>query len=349
METPPPRWVRRLFLAPLVFFLALGLVVLSPVIHLFAAILDVIFDRRRFRLSRFVGIGLAYCLVEVFGLFALLTVWVGSGFGWFMARPLWVRANWVLCGQFMEMLTRATRFFLGFGFHYTQEPVPPGPQLLFCRHAGPGDAFLILRLFMRDTDRNIVAVGASKLRWDPFLDIAGERLGFHYLNQNPKDGHAELENIRRMAAALGPRDTLLIFPEGGNITPSRRRHQIEHFEATGRTEKVERARHLHHTLLPRAGGVLAALDGCPDASVVFAGHAGLDQLFSFADIWGSVPLHRQVVAQGWAASLDGVDAGVASRTEWLYDQWQVVDDWIDSHLPQTGISPSSSPAVELRD
>ena len=329
METPPPRWVRRFFVTPLVFLGALGLALASPLLHLVAAVLDLIFDRRRWRLSRFVGVGLAFCVVEVFGLFTLLTVWLGSGFGIWIRRPFWNRANTVLAGQYLELITRAIRFFLRFDFSYTYESIPRGRQLMFARHAGPGDAYLIARVVVRDAGRRIHMVGAAKLQWDPFLDIAGERLGFHYLSQSPNDGVAEMENIRRLAAGLDEDETLVIFPEGANFTIGRNERQIESLTARGRTELADRAKRLEHTLLPRPGGVIAAIEGASDAVVLIVSHAGLDGLQGFGDLWAAIPLERKVMAHSWTVMPAERPEGHDELADWLFSEWVKVDDWID--------------------
>ena len=332
MDQPPPRWVRRLIIAPTVFLAALVLVVLSPAIHLAAAMIDLVFDRRRRRVTRLVGIGLAFCVVEVFGLFALSTVWVGSGFGLFMKRPFWVRANTVLTGQYFELITRAIRFYLGFAFTCTYEPLPHGAHLMFSRHAGPGDAFLLMRMVIRDLGRRVHVVGAAKLQWDPFLDISGERLGFHYLLPNPVDSAAELDKIRTLAATLEADETLVIFPEGGNYTPGRRERSIAALESNGRAGRAHRARRLRHTLLPKPGGVIAAIEGAPSASVVFVAHAGLDRLHGLGDLWASMPLGRQVSAHAWHCTDDDLPTSRSGQTWWLFDKWVEVDDWIDRCL-----------------
>ena len=333
MDTPPPRWVRRLFITPLVFAAGLILTLSAPLLHVFAAVLDLIFDRRRFRLSRFVGIGLAFCATEVFGLFTLFTVWVGSGFGRWMDRPFWVRANMVLTGQYMELITRALRFFLGFRFSYTFEPFPRDrPVILLSRHAGPGDAFLIMRVILRDGKRRPMFIGAAKLQWDPFLDIAGERLGFHYLLRSSTDPQADLRSIRALAESLGGNDTLGIFPEGGNVTPGRRQHRIDSLGAKGRDDLVRVAESLRHTMLPRSGGVVAAMDGAPEAVVLVLAHAGLDDLCGFGDLWNAVPLGREVVAHSWTVLPEDRPSDSQAVAAWLCREWQKVDDWIGEQL-----------------
>ncbi len=334
MEFVPPRWARRLIITPIVFVGALVLTLASPVIHLVAAAVDLLVDRKRWRTSRVVGIGLAFCVAEVFGLFALFTVWVGSGFGWFMDRPFWVRANNLLAGQYMELVTNAIVFFVGFQFSLTFDANPKGAHLLFARHAGPGDALRLMKIVFRDMGRRCHAVGAAKLQWDPFLDIAGERLGFHYLLQNPKDTGAELEKIRGLTASMGDDETLILCPEGGNYTPKRRERRIDLERQRGPVHRAELAESLKHTLLPKTGGVLAAIDGAPDATVVFLGHAGLDDVHSFGALWRLMPLRRTVVAHGWTVSLASLPPDRAGRSQWLLDEWTRVDEWIDRTLAE---------------
>ena len=332
MEHLPPRWIRRLVVAPIVFVGALVLTVLSPLIHLVAAIFDLLFDRKRWRLTRVVGIGLAFCVGEVFGLFALFTVWVGSGFGLFMDRPFWVRANNLLAGQYMELVTNAIQFFVGFEFKLALEDDSSGPQLLFARHAGPGDALRLMKIVFRDMGRRCHAVGAAKLQWDPFLDVVGERLGFHYLRQSPKDTGAELDKIRELTAGMGDDETLILCPEGGNFTPKRRASRIDSERALGREERAALAESLKHTLLPKTGGVTAAIEGAPHATVIFLGHAGLDEIHGFRSLWQQMPLKRPVTAQGWTVSLADLPLDRAGQSDWLIDQWRRVDDWIDEAL-----------------
>lgn len=328
----PPRWVRRSLLAPTVFVAAVAATLLAPLVHLLAALVDVVVDRKRWRCSRMVGMGLALCAGEAFGLFALFTVWVGSGFGRFMHRPIWVRANNLLTGQYMALVTNAIQFFGGFRFEVTFDSEPRGPQLIFARHVGPADVFRLMKVVFRDLGQRCHAVGAAKLQWDPFLDVAGERLGFHYVCAPGADPAAELEGIRRLTAGMGAGETLILCPEGGNFTPRRRANGIDHELERGRTDRARLAAGLRHTLLPRAGGVMAAIDGAPHATVVFLGHAGLDDITSLRSLWRSIPLDRTIRAHGWTADVGDLPTDRDPRSAWLHDQWQRIDDWIDAEL-----------------
>lgn len=332
MGQPPPRLVRRFILAPVVFVGALVFSLLSPIVLLIVAIFDILFDRKRWRLTRFTGLGLAFCVVETFGLFAAFTTWIGSGFGVFMHRPFWSRAHTVLVGQWLELITRALRFYLGFSFEMSQDPLPPGPQLVFSRHAGPGDALLLARIVVRDHGRRLHMVGATKLQWDPFLDILGQRIGFHYLAPHPEDPLADVRRIRDLAASLQDDESLVIFPEGGNYTPRRREMWIQALERRGRHEYALRAVSLRYTLAPRSGAATAAMEGAPNATVVFVAHAGLDGIYSMSDLWRAIPLRRASTAHAWAPPLHERPAGYAAQTNWLYRHWVAVDEWITTAL-----------------
>lgn len=332
MDYLPPRWVRRFLITPVVFVGAVVVAVLAPFIHLLVAPFDAVFDPKRWRISRVVGIALAFSVAEAFGLFALLTVWIGSGFGIYMDRPFWVKANNVLAGQYMAMVTNAISFFVGFKFSLTLDGEAEGAQLVFARHAGPGDALRLMKVVFRDMGRRCHAIGAAKLQWDPFLDIAGERLGFHYVPSNPGDTAAELDKIRQLTSAMGDDETLILCPEGGDFTPNRRQKRIELEQSRGRDDRVALARSLHHTLLPKTGGVLAAIEGAPHATVTFLGHAGLDDIHGFGALWAKIPLNRTVVAHGWTVPIDNLPADRAGRTEWLFRHWRELDDWIGEAL-----------------
>jgi hypothetical protein len=58
---------------------------------------------------------------------------------------------------------------------------------------------------------------------------------------------------------MEPSDVLVVFPEGGNFTPGRRR-AVAKLRRRGLRESAQRAGRLHHVLPPRPAGVFAAID-----------------------------------------------------------------------------------------
>ena len=123
-------------------------------------------------------------------------------------------------------------------------------------------------------------------------------------------------------------DAFVIFPEGGNFTAKRRTRAIEKLDEIGRPKLAARAREMEHVLPPKPAGTLAAIEAAPDADVLFVGHVGLESVSTVADIWRGIPMDAAVVARYWVTPADDVPPP-DDREHWLYDRWQLLDDWID--------------------
>lgn len=325
----PPAPIRALVVTPITFVGALIVTILSPVLHLILAVIDLI-DRKNWRFTRIVGLGIAFCVVETFGLVMAFLLWIGSGFGlWMRSLPIQRLHLWVF-GAWLEMITSAIQKFLGFRFAFPSRHLPEGPSLVFSRHAGPGDALLVAHSLIRDHQRKVRMVGTTKLLWDPFFNHVVRRLPFHFCEQNPPDPEGELADVRQSAATIEPDGAMIIFPEGGNYTPKRWLEAQERLELRGQAERADRARRMTHVLPPRTAGALAALDGAPGANAIFVAHVGLDDLFSLGDLWRTVPIRRTVQATYWVAERSPTPLAETSA-EWLWQQWESVDLWIDQH------------------
>ena len=60
----------------------------------------------------------------------------------------------------------------------------PGPPLLvFCRHAGPGDSFMLMHALMHWYDREPRVVLKDTLQWDPAIDVLLNRLPNRFISQ----------------------------------------------------------------------------------------------------------------------------------------------------------------------
>ncbi len=153
-----------------------------------------------------------------------------------------------------------------------------------------------------------------------------------------------IEEIRRLAAGLGPDGALVIFPEGGNFTPARRRRGIRRLEETRRFTLARRARGLANLLPPRSGGVFAAIDAAPEADVIFVAHTGLDDLITIGDVWRALPMEQLIRARWWRVPAKDVPHGREEVVRWLYDWWERIDAWIDEHRPVRPESPESASA-----
>ena len=328
----PPRWARVVFVTPVVFVSAGLVTLLSPLLHALLAIADLI-DRRSWRFSRLGGLGIALCVTEFFGLLAVFVLWVAFGFGLRIRSTRSQRLHNRIFGVWLEAVTRAMRFYLGFDFTVPVTERIDGPILTFARHAGPGDAFLLARTVICDYKRQLRMLGTSKLLWDPFLSHMMLRLPNHFVGQRRNKGGTDLESIARMCATMGDDSVAIIFPEGGNWTPRRWSESIETLTGSGHQERAERVSEMVNVLPPRIAGALAAVQACDEATVVFVAHAGLGDLHSLKEIWRNVPLGRHVQATYWSVPSAEIPRDRAQFETWLLDHWAAIDAWIIETRP----------------
>lgn len=330
MTRVPPAGVRLLVVTPVVFVVAMVVTILSPVLHLMLFVADLV-DRRHWRFTRVGGLAIALCVTEFVGLLMALVLWIASGFGLAYRTRLFLHAHNRAFGWWLELVTRALRFFLGFDFTIPVRERVPGPVITFARHAGPGDSFLLARTVIRDYHRQLRMLGTTKLLWDPFIDHLLRRMPYHFCDQNPADPKAALAAIADMCASMDEDSVLIIFPEGGNWTPTRWHESIERLESRGLHERAVRAAGMPHVLPPRTAGAIAALQARHDVSVVFVAHVGLEDLTSLREIWRKIPLRRHVAGTYWSVPPDDVPRDPAELSAWLFDQWEQVDRWIADH------------------
>ena len=218
-------------------------------------------------------------------------------------------------------------------------PVPDSyrgrPLLVFCRHAGPGDSFLLVHALTNWYAREPRIVLAAALQWDPALDVVLNRLPNRFLTTG---GPAVLRQVGELATALDGDDAFVIFPEGGNFTERRRAAGIARLRAHGQEAAARRSERMRNVLPPQPGGVTAALAAAPGADVVWVAHAGLDRFLTVADVWRGLPLDTVVRMRWWQVPADEVPRTAGSQVEWLYGWWGRIDTWIDE--TRTG-NPSS--------
>lgn len=288
----------------------------------------------RWRPLRLFWLLLLHLTLESLALVSLFGLWIGSGFGAFIRRPFfqWCHYDvmqWYLRNLFREA-TRVLRLRI-----ITSGPAPdafPGdPLLVLSRHAGPGDSFTIVHALMNTYGREPRIVLKNTLMWEPTVGILMHRLPNRFVKPNPKPGNDLRSQIGDLARDLDSDDVLLIFPEGGNFTASRRERAIARLRQLGLDQMAVRAREWTHVLAPRPGGVAAALAAAPGVDVLLCAHTGLEHLTTISDIWRELPMDKQLVLRWWRvprATIPSDPEGIAS---WLFAEWARVDAWIDSH------------------
>jgi 1-acyl-sn-glycerol-3-phosphate acyltransferase len=328
----PPRWLRRVVLAPI--FLGVILVVLATMpVWLLIAGAAAPFGSGRLRALRVTWMLAVYLLLEAVALIVLFGLWVASGFGWKLRGPRFQRIHYVLTGRFLRVLYAQARWALGVKVAVVgtdPDVAAPGrPELVFCRHAGPGDSFLLIHALVNWFDREPRIVLKDTLQWDPVIDVMLNRLPNQFLTA----GGGDPSHVARLATGLDDNDVLVLFPEGGNFTPTRRERAIQRLRDLGLHAMAERAARMRHVLAPRPGGTLAALDAAPEAGVIWVAHTGLDKLLTVADLWRHLPLDLTITMRWWSVDASQVPAGHEQRVDWLYEWWARIDAWIDRHAP----------------
>src|SRR6201990_2333692 len=111
----PPGLVRRFVLAPIVVVIALALAVLFPALAVVAAVLSLVHLSRpgRMRGLRLLWFAV-FCLTgETAALFALLGLWVASGFGGRMRTEPYQNRNYATIQWFLDHVYRAAEHTFG--------------------------------------------------------------------------------------------------------------------------------------------------------------------------------------------------------------------------------------------
>lgn len=327
----PPWWVRRMFLAPVVVLLAVLVVTTLPVWLLAAAVVSPLFPGR-LRPLRLVWTGSVYLVWDAVALLALLVLWLASGFGWRKRSPTFQRAHYLLAGWFLRVLFWQARWTLRLSIDVVgTDPdiaLPGRPEVVLCRHAGPGDSFILIHALVNWFDREPRIVLKDTLQWDPAIDVLLNRLPSRFIVSGSDRGESVTEQIRHLATGLDGDDAFVIFPEGGNFTPGRRLRAIARLRSRGLESMALRAEEMRHVLAPQPGGLLTALEAAPDSGVIFVAHTGLGRMLTVTDVWRELPMDKRIVMRFWSVPPEEIPAGRQDRIDWLFDWWARIDQWV---------------------
>ena len=336
MNRVAPKLVRRALIAPLTVGLgAVALVAAIPLL-LIALFVDLV-ARRPLPTTRLAGVALVHVIFEAVGVVCLVALWIAS-----------VPTGGVDAPVNQDRHHRFVRWWLGVVIGITgrllgirvaiEDARPPkaGPVLVFSRHAGPWDSFLLAHSLVHGYERRPRIVMKASMQWSPVIDLIGNRLPNRFIRPGGPAAASFIDAIEDLARNLDDHDALILFPEGGNFTVKRRLAAIERLVREGHLEHAAEARMLTNLIAPRPGGVLAAMRGAPDADVVFVAHTGLEPLVSVAELWRAVPLRAPLLGRYWRVPPAEIPLDERARIDWLFDWWERIDTWIESRLPTGG-------------
>lgn len=318
---------RRLVTVPALFLLFAAVWFGSPVLIVVAALVDSFrwaVWRRPWMAVRLVAFLMAYTLAEAAGLTALGISWMASlGGRTFDIRPATFTIQRLWAG-FVLIACRTV-----FGLRITGsglEATTPTPFILLARHASIVDNLLPAWFISRPHGTHIRYVMKDELLIDPALDVAGNRLANVFVRRGSGDIESETASIRHLAATMGDDEAVLIYPEGTRFSADKLRRTVSILQR--RSPRLGRlAEGFGNVLPPKPAGTLALLEGC-SADVVVMAHRGLDGFARVADIWRGAMVRRNVDVAFWRIPRSAIPVGRTERTEWLFDLWRRIDDWI---------------------
>jgi 1-acyl-sn-glycerol-3-phosphate acyltransferase len=335
----PPYLVRRLVLLPLMLVISLAAVVTAPATLLLAALAGLVIPGQRSRPFRLTVLVIGYLAAEGVALLVLGYLWLACGFGRHLREPKHERQHYVCVRAFLRWIYWLVNHILHVQVQ-VEGPAPEAyrdkPLIVFCRHGGPGDSFLLVHALMDWYDREPRIVLKDTLQWDPAIDIVLNRLPTRFIRSgapgqatlDPAKGPDAEQLIGKLARKLDGNDALVLFPEGGNFTARRRARAIAKLRRRGLMAEAAKAEAMRYVLPPRPGGVLAVLDNAPEADVVWVAHTGTDHLLTVADIWDALPMDLDVKMRWWQVPAGSFPAEREQRIAWLYEWWRQIDEWI---------------------
>jgi 1-acyl-sn-glycerol-3-phosphate acyltransferase len=203
----------------------------------------------------------------------------------------------------------------------------PGPEIVLIRHASIIDNALPDAVIGHAHGLGLRFVLKRELVMIPTIDIGGRWVPTIFVRRASSDPKREVASLRRLAHELGEGEGVLIYPEGTRHTPEKLR-VAQQAIAERQPAVAPLAARLRNVLPPRLGGPLALLEESSGADVVVCGHVGLDGFEYIRDIWSGGLVGTTVRVRFWRYPAASVPAGEDERVAWLYEVWQVLDDWI---------------------
>lgn len=226
------------------------------------------------------------------------------------------------------------------------EATSPGPYILMLRHASILDNLLADTLIGKRHGIGVRFVIKQEIQALTPIDIGGRWIPTVFVKRGSLDPETEIAAVRALTHEMSPGEIVAMYPEGTRPTPAKLARAQEVIRQR-QPEIAPLAARLNHLLPPRLGGPLALLDeAAAGTDVVFCAHTGFDGLRSVGDIWHGDLIGRTIRVKFWRIPADQIPPDEEHRTEWLYDRWQELDDWVGENLA-SGDGAPPAPVAEI--
>lgn len=311
---------RRLVTIPAVWFGTALLFCLAPALLVLALVTDVI--RGRFALSsvRVLLFCLCFAAIECAGIVGLGAI----GLFTIGRRAARLEHTFAVQRLYTASLFHSARVLLSLRFEVEGDAlIDDGPLVVWVQHASIVDTLLPGVFLSGRHGLKLRYVLKRELRWGPCLDIAGTWLPNHFASRGA-DHEQEIAAVAALKVGLGPKEGVILYPEGTRYSPAKRERALEKLEPALR----ERASKLRHLMPPRLGGSLALLAAAPACDVLMLGHHGLAGFSSIRDIWAGKLIGATVRLRFFRIAADQIPMGRDAQVSFLYDAWGQLDRWL---------------------
>jgi 1-acyl-sn-glycerol-3-phosphate acyltransferase len=322
-------WARRLLTIPGTFLLAAIVVGLAPVVVPVLAVLDIARQQNfrwvRFYASVFVLIGLhPVGLVLLFDAFIRGGSWCGVPIEREIRLTAKAEAWWA------NAMLQSAVFIYGMRLVVEgAENLSGGRVLVFMRHTSILDTMIPLSVVGRPFAKHVRYVMKREVLWNPCVDVVGRRIPTAFVNRGGTRDAGDIEYVKALSDNLGPEGIVVIYPEGTRFTKEKQTKRLADIQKNN-PELSDRARTLQHVLPPHLGGSLALLSRKrEDTDVAFCAHVGLEGAGKMSDWAGGQLSGRTIRIRFFPVPSANVPDSERARIDWLYEQWQEVDAWIE--------------------
>jgi len=280
-----------------------------------------------------------YFSCEVIGIVASFVIWLASGVWAGASRERFLDWNFALQRWWASALCRGAQRIFSISIEVEgADELRNGPVIVFLRHASVADTLLPAVFIANPNGLRLRYVLKHELLLDPCLDIVGNRLPNSFVRRNSGDSLRVVELMEN----LGPRDGVIIYPEGTRFTEAKRERIIEELARNGESYLCEKARMLTNVLPPRLGGPLLLLQRNETADAVFCAHFGFDGVVDLRDFLRGSLVDRSVNVRFWRVPFSSIPKSREERIDWLFENWARVDEWVGRQKAHEVVSASAS-------
>jgi len=232
-------------------------------------------------------------------------------------------------------LKRGAERLFDLRFHLHNAGCLAGPAaLVFARHTSVGDTVLPMVYYATPSQIKLRYVMKSELRWDPCLEIVGNRLVNYFVDRNSRNSNVEIEGVVSLLNNIPLDEGVLLYPEGTRFTVEKRMRLLE--KASQDADLQAQLQRWQTLLPPRLGGSIGLLAANPQRDLIFLAHTGFEGSASFAALINGAWAHTQVHLEFWRVPFASIPTDEAGQQAFLFEQWDRMQATVDrlEALPQ---------------